>query len=72
MGEVSRKFRRMRKTVTVGGLYTVDHLINVKAKLNSNIKLGALPETIEIVTKILISRLLTHIEELLQIPMTLV
>ncbi|XP_023638763.1 LOW QUALITY PROTEIN: mitochondrial outer membrane protein porin 2 [Capsella rubella] len=42
VGEVYRKISTNENTVTVGGLYAVDHLTNVKAKLNSNGKLGAL------------------------------
>ncbi|KAG7599482.1 Histidine kinase/HSP90-like ATPase superfamily [Arabidopsis suecica] len=42
VGEVVRKISTNENTVTVGGLYAVDHLTNVKAKLNSNGKLGAL------------------------------
>ncbi|OAP06497.1 hypothetical protein AXX17_AT3G44100 [Arabidopsis thaliana] len=42
VGEVIRKISTNETTVTVGGLYAVDHLTNVKAKLNSNGKLGAL------------------------------
>ncbi|CAE6075666.1 unnamed protein product [Arabidopsis arenosa] len=41
VGEVVRKISTNENTVTVGGLYAVDHLTNVKAKLNSNGKLGA-------------------------------
>lgn len=42
VGEVIRKISTNETTVTVGGLYAVDHLTNVKAKLNSNGKFGAL------------------------------
>ncbi|KFK34258.1 hypothetical protein AALP_AA5G121500 [Arabis alpina] len=42
VGEVFRKFSTNENIITVGGLYAVDHLTNVKAKLNSNGKLGAL------------------------------
>ncbi|XP_010547555.1 PREDICTED: mitochondrial outer membrane protein porin 2-like [Tarenaya hassleriana] len=42
VGEVYRKLSTNENTITVGGLYAVDHLTNVKAKLNSHGKLGAL------------------------------
>ncbi|CAH2064565.1 unnamed protein product [Thlaspi arvense] len=42
VGEVFRKFSTNENVITVGGLYVVDHLTNVKAKLNSDGKLGAL------------------------------
>ncbi|XP_013595524.1 PREDICTED: mitochondrial outer membrane protein porin 2 isoform X1 [Brassica oleracea var. oleracea] len=42
VGEVYRKFSTNENVITVGGLYAVDHLTSVKAKLNSNGKLGAL------------------------------
>ncbi|CAA0385383.1 unnamed protein product [Arabidopsis thaliana] len=42
VGEVIRKISTNETTVTVGGLYAVDHLTNVKAKLNSNGKFGVL------------------------------
>lgn len=42
MGEFYRKLSTNENIITVGGLYAVDHLTNVKAKLNSNGKLGAL------------------------------
>ncbi|CAH8351410.1 unnamed protein product [Eruca vesicaria subsp. sativa] len=42
VGEVYRKFSTNENTITVGGLYAIDHLTTVKAKLNNNGKLGAL------------------------------
>ncbi|ESQ45542.1 hypothetical protein EUTSA_v10010622mg [Eutrema salsugineum] len=42
VGEIFRKIFTNENIITVGGLYAVDHLTNVKAKLNSNGKLGAL------------------------------
>lgn len=42
VGEISRKFSTNENTFTVGGLYAVDHLTSVKAKLNNHGKLGAL------------------------------
>ncbi|KAA8531572.1 hypothetical protein F0562_006281 [Nyssa sinensis] len=42
VGEITRKFSTNENTFTVGGLYAVDHLTVVKAKLNNHGKLGAL------------------------------
>ncbi|VVA93842.1 unnamed protein product [Arabis nemorensis] len=36
VGEVLRKISTNENIITIGGLYAVDHLTNVKAKLNSN------------------------------------
>ncbi|XP_010426523.1 PREDICTED: mitochondrial outer membrane protein porin 2-like, partial [Camelina sativa] len=54
VGEVFRKISTNENTVTVGGLYAVDHLTNVKAKLNSNGKLGALLQH-EVLTKSIVT-----------------
>ncbi|CAA7055939.1 unnamed protein product [Microthlaspi erraticum] len=42
VGELYRKLSTNENIITVGGMYAADHLTNVKAKLNSNGKLGAL------------------------------
>lgn len=42
VGEISRRFSTNENTVTIGGLYAIDHLTSVKAKLNNHGKLGAL------------------------------
>ncbi|KAF2295557.1 hypothetical protein GH714_033190 [Hevea brasiliensis] len=42
VAEISRRFSTNENTFTVGGLYSVDHLTVVKAKLNNYGKLGAL------------------------------
>ncbi|XP_010550772.1 PREDICTED: mitochondrial outer membrane protein porin 2-like, partial [Tarenaya hassleriana] len=54
VGEVYRKFSTNENTVTVGGLYAVDHLTTVKAKLNNHGKLGALIQH-EVVPKSLVT-----------------
>ncbi|KAJ0241978.1 Mitochondrial outer membrane protein porin 2 [Hirschfeldia incana] len=42
VGEVYRKFSTNENTITVGGLYAIDHSTSVKAKFNSRGTLGAL------------------------------
>lgn len=42
VGEITRRFSTNENTFTVGGLYAVDHLTVVKAKLNNHGTLGAL------------------------------
>ena len=42
VGEVYRKFSTNENTITVGGLYAIDHSTSVKAKLNNHGTLGAL------------------------------
>jgi len=42
VGEISRRFSTNENTFTVGGLYAIDPLTTVKAKLNNHGKLGAL------------------------------
>lgn len=42
VGEVYRKFSTNENTITVGGLYAIDHSTAVKAKLNNHGTLGAL------------------------------
>ncbi|KAI4315066.1 hypothetical protein L6164_027913 [Bauhinia variegata] len=42
VGEITRKFSTNENTFTVGGSFAVDHLTQVKAKLNNHGKLGAL------------------------------
>ncbi|XP_052195962.1 mitochondrial outer membrane protein porin 2-like isoform X2 [Diospyros lotus] len=41
VGEITRRFSTNENTLTVGGLYAVDNLTVVKAKLNNDGKLGA-------------------------------
>ncbi|CAO2828176.1 unnamed protein product [Amaranthus hypochondriacus] len=41
VAEISRRFSTNENTITVGGLYAVDNLTVVKAKLNNHGKLGA-------------------------------
>ncbi|KAF3568730.1 hypothetical protein DY000_02011710 [Brassica cretica] len=54
VGEVYRKFSTNENTITVGGLYAIDHTTTVKAKLNNNGKLGALLQH-EVVPKSLVT-----------------
>ncbi|NP_001302523.1 mitochondrial outer membrane protein porin 2-like [Brassica napus] len=54
LGEVYRKFSTNENTITVGGLYAIDHTTTVKAKLNNNGKLGALLQH-EVVPKSLVT-----------------
>ncbi|GKU98837.1 hypothetical protein SLEP1_g11776 [Rubroshorea leprosula] len=42
VAEITRRFSTNENTFTVGGLYTIDHLTVVKAKLNNHGRLGAL------------------------------
>lgn len=42
VGEISRRFSTNENTFTVGGSFAVDHLTQVKARLNNHGKLGAL------------------------------
>lgn len=42
VAEITRKFSTNENTFTVGGLYAVDHLTTIKAKLNNHGRLGAL------------------------------
>lgn len=42
VGEISRKFSTNENIFTVGGSFAIDHLTQVKARLNNNGKLGAL------------------------------
>ncbi|KFK28435.1 hypothetical protein AALP_AA8G514300 [Arabis alpina] len=54
VGEVYRKFSTNENTITVGGLYAVDHTTTVKAKLNNHGTLGALIQH-EVVPKSLVT-----------------
>ncbi|KAH7520296.1 hypothetical protein FEM48_Zijuj08G0129100 [Ziziphus jujuba var. spinosa] len=54
VGEISRKFSTNENTFTVGGLYAIDHLTSVKAKLNNHGKLGALLQH-EVISKSLLT-----------------
>lgn len=42
MAEITRRFSVNENTFTVGGLYAIDHLTSVKARLNNHGRLGAL------------------------------
>ncbi|XP_028774310.1 mitochondrial outer membrane protein porin 2-like, partial [Neltuma alba] len=42
VAEITRKFSTNENTFTVGGLFAIDHLTQVKARLNSHGRLGAL------------------------------
>lgn len=54
VGEISRKFSTNENTFTVGGVYTVDNLTLLKAKLNNHGKLFALLQH-EVVPKSLLT-----------------
>lgn len=54
VGEISRRFSTNENTFTVGGLYAVDNLTTVKAKLNNHGKLGVLLQH-EVIPKSLLS-----------------
>lgn len=54
VAEITRKFSTNENTVTVGGSIAVDHLTQVKARLNNNGKLGALVQH-EIIPKSLLT-----------------
>uniref|UniRef100_A0A161ZMV8 Voltage-dependent anion-selective channel protein n=1 Tax=Daucus carota subsp. sativus TaxID=79200 RepID=A0A161ZMV8_DAUCS len=54
VGEISRRFSTNENTFTVGGLYAVDSLTSVKAKLNNHGKLGVLLQH-EVIPKSLLS-----------------
>lgn len=54
VGEVYRKFSTNENTITVGGLYALDHSTTVKAKLNNHGTLGALLQH-EVVPKSLVT-----------------
>lgn len=54
VGEITRRFSTNENTFTVGGLYAVDPLTTVKAKLNNHGKLGALLQH-EVIPKSLVT-----------------
>lgn len=54
VGEVYRKFSTNENTITVGGLYAIDHSTSVKAKLNNHGTLGAVLQH-EVVPKSLVT-----------------
>ncbi|KAI9089303.1 hypothetical protein K1719_029582 [Acacia pycnantha] len=54
VGEMSRKFSTNENTFTVGGSFAVDHLTQIKARLNNHGKLGAILQH-EIIPKSLLT-----------------
>ncbi|MBA0592143.1 hypothetical protein Gorai_009130, partial [Gossypium raimondii] len=54
VAEISRRFSTNENTFTVGGVYAVDHLTLIKAKLNSHGRLGAVLQH-EVVPKSLLT-----------------
>ncbi|KAL8122896.1 hypothetical protein AgCh_011032 [Apium graveolens] len=54
IGEISRRFSTNENTFTVGGLYAVDNLTTIKAKINNHGKLGVFLQH-EVIPKSLLS-----------------